>query len=109
MKHDNIKKKNVIKEVKDDLKKMVSNQKKREKVDSNIVSNLLLGGVVIIIIFAQHDTIEEFEKRLQEVEHEPFFFLSYLYISILSPNIQFNIVINITNQTRTELFENWVL
>ena len=71
MKHDNIKKKNVIKEVKDDLKKMVSNQKKREKVDSNIVSNLLLGGVIIIIIFGQHDTIEEFEKRLQEVEHEP--------------------------------------
>ena len=62
MKHDNIKKKNVIKKVKDDLKNMVSNQQKLlkgEKVDSNIVGNLLLGGVVIIIIFAQHDTIEE--------------------------------------------------
>ena len=86
-KYDKIKKKCVIEKVEVDLKDMINTHKKLskgEKVDNQIVSNLLLGGVINII--AQHDTIEEVEKRLQEVEYK-----------------------NITNQTRIEPFKIWCL
>ena len=86
-KHDKIEKKRVVEKVEVDLKQMINTHKKLskgEQVDSQIVSNLLLGGVINII--AQHDTIEEFENKLKVVEHE-----------------------NITNQTRIESLENWVL
>ena len=52
-----------------DLKDMINTHKKLskgEKVDSQIVSNLLLGGV--INISAHHDTIEDVEKRLEEID-----------------------------------------
>jgi hypothetical protein len=69
--YDKIKKKCVIEKVEIVLKDMINTHKKLskgEKVDNQIVSNLLLGGVVNII--DQHDTIEDVEKRLEEVQNE---------------------------------------
>ena len=54
------------------------------KVDPKLVSNLLLGGVINIL--AQHDTIASIEEKLKIVQHEI-----------------------ITNNTRIESLENWVL
>ena len=55
-----------------------------EKVDHNVLSQLLLGGVINIL--AQHDTIVRNEEKVKHLEHA-----------------------QVTNQSRIEALENWVL
>ena len=54
------------------------------KVDQQVVSLLVLGGIMNIT--AQHDGLEEIDVKMKELEHE-----------------------NITNKSRLESLENWVL
>ena len=87
MKHQKLDKQKVLEKVNVDLKHMISTHKKLangEKVDSQVVSNLLLGGVINIL--AQHDAIEDVEKRIKTIEHE-----------------------EISIKTRIDSLENWVL
>ena len=53
-------------------------------IDHNVVSNLLLGGVINIL--QQHDTIEDMEKRIEAIEKT-----------------------NLTDKLRIESLENWSL
>jgi hypothetical protein len=80
-------KKTKVKEVAVDLKLMVHTHEKLsrgEKVEPNIVSNLLLAGVINIL--AQHDTILEAETRIETLEQD-----------------------KVSNEARLEAIENWVL
>jgi hypothetical protein len=80
-------KKTKVKEVAVDLKLMDHTHEKLsrgEKVEPNIVSNLLLAGVINIL--AQHDTIVEAETRIETFEHD-----------------------KVSNEARLEAIENWVL
>jgi len=79
--------KNVYQWVEMDLNHMLAAHKKLEKgeqVDHQVLSQLLLGGVINIL--AQHDTIAKNEEKVVILEHA-----------------------NVTNQTRIEALENWVL
>ena len=74
-----------VKNVDIDFKHMLeSHQKlsKWERVNPEVVSNLLLSGIIL----AQHDAIVEAELKMKTLEHE-----------------------NISNQARIEVLENWVL
>ena len=76
-----------VKEVAVDLKLMVHTHEKLsrgEKVEPDIVSNLLLAGVINIL--DQHDTIVEAETRIKALEQE-----------------------KVSNEARLEAIENWVL
>ena len=53
-------------------------------VDTGVVSNLLLGGVINIL--NQHDTIEEMDRRIKAVES-----------------------LNLTDKLRIEFFEDWTM
>ena len=54
------------------------------KLDPNVVSNLLLNGIINIIV--QHEFVEDLEERIKQVEHR-----------------------YITNSARIESLESWVL
>ena len=61
----------IIEKVEVDLTMKISTHKKLangQKVDPEIVSNLLLGGIINIL--AQHDTIASIEEKLKIVQHE---------------------------------------
>ena len=79
------KKKEVVKKVEVDLQLMVNTHSQIArgiKVDQEVVSNLLLGGVINIL--HQHDTIDEMDERIKSVEQ-----------------------IITTDKLRIELLENW--
>ena len=54
------------------------------KLDPNVVSNLLLNGIINIIV--QHEFVEDLEERIKQFEHK-----------------------YITNRARIESLESWVL
>ena len=84
--HKKIEKKNSLKPVQLDLKRMVETREKLsrgETVDQQTVSVLVLAG--IINITSQHDTIAELESRIKALEHN-----------------------DITHRSRIESLENWV-
>ena len=77
----------VIETVETDLKLMISTHNKLlkgETVEKDVVSVLLLGGVINIL--SQHNTIHEMENKVKSIEFE-----------------------NVTNKCRLESLENWVL
>ena len=85
--HKKVDENKTIKRVVLDIKHMVEiNEKlsKGVKVDSQVVSNLLLSGIINII--EQHETVEELEKKIKQLEH-----------------------IDITTNARLESLESWVL
>ena len=76
-----------MKRVELDLKQMMDINGKLarvEKVDTQVVSNLLLSGVINVI--EQHDHIEELEEQIKLLEHS-----------------------DTTSKMRLESLENWVL
>ena len=77
----------VNKTVETDLKLMISTHEKLvkgEAIDKDVVSILLLGGVINIL--GQHDTILEIENKVKSLEVE-----------------------NLTNKSRIESLENWIM
>lgn len=73
--------------VETDLKLMISTHEKLTKgevIEKDVVSTLLLGGVINIL--GQHDAIIEMENRMKSLEIE-----------------------NTTNKSRIEALENWIL
>ena len=86
-KHEKIENKNTIKKVELDLKKMFEINKKLssgERVQPEVVSNLLLSGIINILV--QHDAIVEAEAIIKALEYD-----------------------KVSNQARIEALENWVL
>ena len=70
-----------------DFKHMLAEHKKLvhgKQVDQHVLSHLLLGGVINTL--AHHDTIAEIDKKVKLLEHE-----------------------QVTNKSRIEALENWVL
>ena len=79
--------KNISKKVEVNLELMVKTHEKLSRghpVDQQVVSNLLLGGVLNIL--HQHDTIEEMDERIKAVEQ-----------------------ITLTDKLRIESLENWTI
>ena len=86
VKHSKIAKK-AVKWVEVDINQLVAAHKKLEKgeqVDQDVLSKLLLGGIINIL--SQHDTIDKIEEKVKHLEHE-----------------------KVTDQSRIEALENWVL
>ena len=86
-KHAQINAKNTLKPVQVDLKQMIQVHEQLSsgvKTDPQLVSVLLLGGIINITF--QHDAIEELEVRIKQLECE-----------------------EISTKTRIEAVENWVL
>ena len=82
-----IKKKKSVEKVEIDLNRMIDIHKKLSNgvsIDQKDVSVLVLGGIINII--SQHDALEDIEKRIEEAECK-----------------------DVTNRTRIEALENWVL
>ena len=85
--HEKIDQNKTVQRVALDMKQMVDMHKKLTtgiKIDPQDVSVLLLGGVINIL--SQHDALESLEERIKSLEHN-----------------------NITNKTRIESLENWVV
>ena len=76
----------ILKKVEVDLDLMVKAHKKivrGELVEQEVVSNLLLGGIINIL--HQHDTVEELDRRIKSLEE-----------------------MMLTDKLRIELLENWI-
>lgn len=85
--HEKIDQNKTIPKVALDMKQMVDVHKKLKNginIDPRDVSVLLLGGVINII--SQHDALENLEEKIKTLEHN-----------------------EITNKTRIESLENWVV
>ena len=85
--HKQIDKKKSVKTVQVDMKKMIDVHEKLSKgvsIDPKDVNVLVLGGIINII--SQHDALQDLENRIKVVEHN-----------------------DLTNRTRIESLENWVV